>query len=46
MAALGLLSGFVGGYLKGVPQVDDRRLIAYLRRQQINRLLFRASLWG
>jgi len=46
MAALGLLSGFVGGYLKDVPRVDDRRLIAYLRRQQINRLLFRASLWG
>ena len=46
MAALGLLSGFLGGYLKDVPQVNDRRLIAYLRRQQINRLLFRASLWG
>jgi hypothetical protein len=41
-----LLFGFVKGYLKRVPQVDDKALISYFRRQQMNRLLFRKSLWG
>jgi glycosyltransferase involved in cell wall biosynthesis len=45
VAAFGLLSGFVGGYLQRVPRVKDRALIAYLRRQQINRLLLQDSLW-
>jgi glycosyltransferase involved in cell wall biosynthesis len=46
LAALGLLSGFVGGYLKSVPQIADDELIAYIRREQVNRLLFRKSLWN
>jgi poly-beta-1,6-N-acetyl-D-glucosamine synthase len=45
LAALGLLSGFCGGYLGRIPQVPDPDLIRYLRRQQMNRLLGRDSLW-
>ena len=43
---LALLVGFLKGYFKGVPQVDDKLLIQYFRRQQLNRLLGRKSLWG
>ncbi len=45
VAGLGLLIGFISGYVKGVPRVRDRELINYLRQQQINRLLLRPSLW-
>lgn len=46
VAALGLAAGFVGGYLRGRPQVDEPAAIAYLRRQQLNRLRGRPSLWA
>jgi poly-beta-1,6-N-acetyl-D-glucosamine synthase len=46
LQALGLWSGFLHGYLARVPQVDDPDLIRYFRRQQLNRLLGRPSLWG
>lgn len=46
LAALGLLSGFIGGYLKHLPQVPDAALISYTRAQQLNRLLGRQSLWS
>jgi poly-beta-1,6-N-acetyl-D-glucosamine synthase len=46
IGALGLFSGFVSGYVKRVPQIDDARLIYYLRREQMKRLLFKRSLWG
>ena len=42
---LALLYGFAKGYLTRVPQVDDKRLIEYFRRQQLNRLLGKKSLW-
>jgi biofilm PGA synthesis N-glycosyltransferase PgaC len=42
----GLLFGFVKAYLDRVPQVEDEALIKYFRRQQMNRLLFRKSLWS
>ena len=45
IAALGLLTGFATAYLKRVRQVQDRELIKYVRRQQLNRLTFRESLW-
>lgn len=35
-AALG--AGFCSGYIKQLPQVEDRQLIRYLRRQQLRRL--------
>jgi len=45
VAAGGLLVGFLAGYLKRLPQVPDPNLIRYLRRQQLNRLFGRESLW-
>jgi poly-beta-1,6-N-acetyl-D-glucosamine synthase len=45
IAALGLLVGFLSGYIRRVPQVADRDLIRYLRQQQLQRLLLRESLW-
>ena len=46
LGSLGHLYGFGKGYLKGVPQVDDPRLIRYLRGQQLNRLFLRPSIWA
>lgn len=45
LGGCGLLWGFFGGYARRAPQIDDRELIRYFRRQQINRLLGRRSLW-
>jgi poly-beta-1,6-N-acetyl-D-glucosamine synthase len=45
LTALGLFVGFMSGYFLRVPQVDDRNVIRYLRRQQMRRLCFRTSLW-
>jgi biofilm PGA synthesis N-glycosyltransferase PgaC len=45
LGSVALMYGYVSGYLKGVPQVDDRSAIAYLRRQQLNRLAGRESIW-
>lgn len=40
-----LLCGFITGYLTGVPQVSDRATIRYLRRQQLNKLMGRKTIW-
>ena len=40
-----LFSGFVTGYLRPIPQVDDRVTINYLRRQQMGRLMGRETIW-
>ncbi|MFL6513844.1 MAG: glycosyltransferase family 2 protein [Chthoniobacterales bacterium] len=45
MAAAGLLTGYLGAWVRGVPKVDDHELIRYVRRQQLRRLFFRTSLW-
>jgi len=45
MAGLALLAGYFEGYLKNSPRVDDPALISYLRRQQINRILGRKTIW-
>ncbi len=41
-----LLVGFLKGYVKRIPQVDDKELIRYFRHEQMNRLLGRKSLWS
>ena len=46
IGGLGLFVGFIKGYVKRVPQVNDRALIRYFRQQQFNRLLARKSLWS
>jgi poly-beta-1,6-N-acetyl-D-glucosamine synthase len=43
--AVGHMYGFVLGYISGLPQIDDKALIAYLRKQQLRRLLFMDSIW-
>ncbi len=45
VGSIGLLYGFISGYVTNVPQVDDRAAIAYLRQQQLGRLLGRESIW-
>jgi len=37
--------GFVTGYLKRIPQIEDPALICYIRNQQLRRLFFRESIW-
>ena len=43
--AAALLWGYISGYLLRVPRVQDRQLIRFLRREQINALLLRPSIW-
>lgn len=45
IGSIALLYGFVRGYIQGIPQVDDKTLIHYLRKQQLSRLLLRESIW-
>jgi glycosyltransferase involved in cell wall biosynthesis len=45
LGSLALLCGFFSGYLKQIPRVDDPELIRFLRRQQLNRLLGRETIW-
>jgi len=42
----GLFWGYVSSYVQRVPQVEDPELIAYVRRQQIRRLMFRPNLYS
>lgn len=42
---VGLLYGYISGYLKGIPQVDDPAMIKYLRDQQIRKLFGRETIW-
>jgi hypothetical protein len=46
LEGFGLWLGFAGGYLSRVPRVTDKEVIAYFRRQQMNRLLGKKSLWS
>lgn len=45
LGAVGLFYGYVSGYLKKIPQVNDRVLIAYIRKQQLNRIFLRETIW-
>jgi biofilm PGA synthesis N-glycosyltransferase PgaC len=45
VASVGLMYGFVSGYWKRIPQVDDPVTIQYLRRQQMNRLRGGETIW-
>lgn len=45
VGAVGLWWGFCRGYVKRVARVDDPALIRYVRRQQLNKLLLKPSLW-
>jgi glycosyltransferase involved in cell wall biosynthesis len=43
--SLALFAGFISGYLKGIPQALDEDTRNYLRRQQIQRLLMKHSIY-
>ncbi|MBP8260301.1 MAG: glycosyltransferase family 2 protein [Verrucomicrobia bacterium] len=45
MASAALACGYFGGRFNGVHRVDDPDLVRYVRRQQLNKLLLRPSLW-
>jgi hypothetical protein len=45
VGAIGLWWGFCRGYLHGVARVNDPALIRYVRRQQLNKLILKPSLW-
>jgi glycosyltransferase involved in cell wall biosynthesis len=45
LASLGLFCGFVSGYLRGVPRAASKEVVAYLRRQQLNRIFGRPSIY-
>ena len=45
VGSIGLMYGFVSGYLTNSPQVNDRDAIAYLRRQQLGRLFGGETIW-
>jgi len=45
LGSIGLFYGYASGYMKGIPQVNDRALIVYLRKQQLRRLFFLESIW-
>lgn len=45
VGACGLLWGYCTGYLRRLRPVDDPALIRYVRRQQLNKLRFKPSLW-
>jgi biofilm PGA synthesis N-glycosyltransferase PgaC len=43
--SIGLICGFISGYLQGACQVEDRALIRYTRTQQMRRLLLLDTIW-
>ena len=45
LASLGLFCGFVSGYLRGVPRAASNEVVAYLRRQQLNWIFGRPSIY-
>lgn len=45
VASAGIAAGYCAGCLRREPRINDRELIGYLRRQQLRKLLFQASIW-
>ena len=45
MGSIAIAYGFIKSYLSGVPRVNDRPLIRYVRSQQLRRLCGRESIW-
>ena len=43
--AVGLVYGFLQGHLKRISRIEEKDVIRYLRRQQLNRLFFRKTIW-
>ena len=45
VGGLSMLLGFLEGYWRRSPRLEDRKLIEYLRSQQLNRILGRETVW-
>jgi poly-beta-1,6-N-acetyl-D-glucosamine synthase len=45
IGSVALLYGYLSGYMKQIPQVDDLQTIGFLRRQQLGRLWGRETIW-
>jgi biofilm PGA synthesis N-glycosyltransferase PgaC len=45
LAGVALMTGFLRGYLRRIPQAEDRAVICYLRKEQMKCLSGRKSLW-
>jgi poly-beta-1,6-N-acetyl-D-glucosamine synthase len=45
VGVIGMLWGFVSGYLLRAPRVEDKKLLSYIRQQQIARLFGRQTIW-
>jgi len=45
IGSAGLMWGYLSGYLMKVPRIQDQTLVNYLRKQQIQRITFRQSIW-
>ena len=45
IGSVALFYGFISGYWKGIPQVDDRPTINYLRQQQLGLLMGKQTIW-
>ncbi|WP_433973543.1 glycosyltransferase [Tunturiibacter lichenicola] len=45
IGSIGLMYGFIYGYLMKVPQVADRQVIDYLRREQVKRMFGSETMW-
>ncbi len=46
VGSIGLWIGYLSGYLKHIPMVNDAPLIQWVREQQLRRLCFKSSLWA
>jgi glycosyltransferase involved in cell wall biosynthesis len=46
LECIGLLAGYLSGYVRQVPMLADRQTVRYLRGQQLRRLLLRSSIYG
>jgi len=45
LGGLSMLFGFLCGYLKSFPRIQDRELIRYVRKQQWDRLVGKSTIW-
>jgi poly-beta-1,6-N-acetyl-D-glucosamine synthase len=45
LGGIGLMVGFLSGYVKRAPQIRDRELIRFLRREQMKRVFLQPNLW-
>ena len=45
LGAVGLSIGFLRGYWNGLPRVENREFVTYVRRQQLRRLFGLSTIW-